>query len=218
MAPRLRPLRQEQLQTKEFKTKMATSAPSRSNNRNRSRNRSRRGGGNNNRGGGGGGGRRYQREKVPRAPQKQSFWEKLLSFFGGGDSKSKKKPTGRKPANSTAKSRATSKPKPKPEQNKSRRVPEKVEVTSTRLYVGNLSYDASEEDLEELFRGVGSVQAAEVVSHRRTQRSKGYAFVHMNSIDEAKRAVEELHDKDFMGRKLVVSGAKSEGPREEEAA
>ncbi|MEM0896429.1 MAG: RNA-binding protein [Verrucomicrobiota bacterium] len=196
---------------------MATSAPSRSNNRNRSRNRSRRGGGNNNRGGGGGG-RRYQREKVPRAPQKKSFWEKILSFFGGGDAKPKQKPAGRKPAASTSKSRSTAKPKPaKQEQKPSRRVPEKVEVTSTRLYVGNLSYDASEEDLEELFRGVGSVQAAEVVSHRRTQRSKGYAFVIMNSVDEAKRAVDELHDKDFMGRKLVVSGAKSEGPREDEA-
>ncbi len=48
----------------------------------------------------------------------------------------------------------------------------------------------------------------EVVSNKHTQRSKGFAFVQMQTIDEAKRAVEELHDKEYMGRKLVVSGAK----------
>jgi RNA recognition motif-containing protein len=86
---------------------------------------------------------------------------------------------------------------------------ESVEVTSPRLYVGNLSFDATESDLFELFYGVGHVQNAEVVSYRHNQRSKGFAFVSMQTIDEAKRAVEELHDKEFLGRKLVVSGAKS---------
>jgi RNA recognition motif-containing protein len=86
---------------------------------------------------------------------------------------------------------------------------ESVEVTSPRLYVGNLSFDATESDLFELFNGVGHVQNAEVVSYRHNQRSKGFAFVSMQTIDEAKRAVEELHDKEFLGRKLVVSGAKS---------
>ncbi len=75
--------------------------------------------------------------------------------------------------------------------------------------MGNLSYDATESDLFELFSGVGTVKNAEVVCNRRTQRSKGYAFVEMQSLDEAKRAVTELHDKDYMGRKLVVSGAKA---------
>jgi RNA recognition motif-containing protein len=78
------------------------------------------------------------------------------------------------------------------------------------LYVGNLSYDATESDLFELFNGVGNVQNAEVVSHKQTQRSKGFAFVQMQSLDEARRAVEVLHDKEFLGRKLVVSGAKPE--------
>ncbi len=94
---------------------------------------------------------------------------------------------------------------------KPRRAPEDVEVTCERLYVGNLSYDAGEDDLKELFGSVGTVQLAEVVSHKNTQRSKGYAFLEMGSIDEARRAVEQLHDKDFMGRKMVVSGAKSVG-------
>ena len=53
------------------------------------------------------------------------------------------------------------------------------------------------------------VQNAEVVTYRHNQRSKGFAFVQMLTVDEAKRAVEELHDKEFLGRKLVVSGAKS---------
>ena len=67
-----------------------------------------------------------------------------------------------------------------------------------------------ESDLFELFNGVGHVQNAEVVSYRHNQRSKGFAFVQMQTIEEAKRAVEELHDKEFLGRRLVVSGAKSE--------
>ena len=89
------------------------------------------------------------------------------------------------------------------------RKPEAIEVTSPRLYVGNLSFDATESDLFELFNGVGQVQNAEVVTYKHNQRSKGFAFVQMLTIDEARRAVQELHDKEFLGRKLVVSGAKS---------
>lgn len=89
------------------------------------------------------------------------------------------------------------------------RKPEIVEVSSPRIYVGNLSFDATEGDLSELFNGVGSVENVEIVSNKHTQKSKGFAFVQMQSIDEAKRAVAELHDKDYMGRKLVVSGAKA---------
>lgn len=92
----------------------------------------------------------------------------------------------------------------------SRRAPESVEVTSPRLYVGNLSYDATESDLFELFNGVGKVQNAEIVTHKQSQRSKGFAFVVMQSVEEAKRAVDVLHDKEFLGRKLIVSGARSE--------
>ncbi len=84
-----------------------------------------------------------------------------------------------------------------------------VEVTSPKLYVGNLSFDAAESDLFDLFNGVGKVRNAEVVSNNYTQKSKGFAFVTMETIDEAKRAVTELHDKEFMGRKLLVSGAKT---------
>ncbi len=93
------------------------------------------------------------------------------------------------------------------------RKPELVEVNSPKLYVGNLSFDATESDLTELFAGAGQVQSSEVVSHRETQKSKGFAFVTMASVEEAKRAVAELHDKEFMGRQLVVSGAKTSDVR-----
>jgi RNA recognition motif-containing protein len=103
-----------------------------------------------------------------------------------------------------------------------RRAPISAEVTGERLYVGNLSYDATESDLFELFSGSGRVKNAEVVVNNNTQRSKGFAFVTMMSIDEAKKAVADLNNKDFMGRPLVVGGAKpkpegEDGPRRSEA-
>ncbi len=88
-------------------------------------------------------------------------------------------------------------------------------VENRRVYVGNLSYETTESDLEELFKGVGAVRRIEIVYNRNTHRSKGYGFVEMLDIDEAKRTVEVLHDQFFMGRKLTVSGAKSQ---EHEAA
>lgn len=88
-------------------------------------------------------------------------------------------------------------------------------VSSGRLYVGNLSYDTSESDLFELFNGVGDVKNAEVVVNNRTQRSKGFAFVTMASTEEARRAVTELHGKDFMGRNLQISGAKPASNRDQ---
>lgn len=99
-----------------------------------------------------------------------------------------------------------------------RRPPEPAEVTSERLYVGNLDYETTEADLYDLFNGVGKVKDAEVVCHKYTQRSKGYAFVIMSTVEEAKRAVAVLNNKQFMGRELWVSGAKSTGPKDLEAS
>jgi len=89
-------------------------------------------------------------------------------------------------------------------------------VESPRVYVGNLSYDVSESDLQDLFKGIGGVRNVEIVYNRSTHRSKGYGFVEMLHMDEAKRAVEVLHDQPFMGRKLTVSGAQSKGQDERE--
>jgi hypothetical protein len=92
---------------------------------------------------------------------------------------------------------------------------ERTEVASTRIYLGNLSYDASEDDLKDLFKGVGTVRNVEIVYNRRTHKSKGYGFVDMLNVDEARRSVEVLHDQFFMGRKLVVSGAKTKDHEDE---
>ena len=89
-------------------------------------------------------------------------------------------------------------------------------VESPRVYVGNLSYDVTEQDLQELFKGVGPVRNVEIVYNRTTHRSKGYGFVEMLHMDEAIRAVEVLNDQHFMGRKMTVSGAKSKGQDERE--
>ncbi|OYU99438.1 MAG: hypothetical protein CFE26_25665 [Verrucomicrobiales bacterium VVV1] len=97
-----------------------------------------------------------------------------------------------------------------------RREFERGPVESPRLYVGNLSYDVSESDLSDLFKGIGGVRNVEIVYNRNTHRSKGYAFVEMLHVDDAKRAVEVFHDQPFMGRKMNVSGAKSKGQDERE--
>jgi RNA recognition motif-containing protein len=92
---------------------------------------------------------------------------------------------------------------------------ERAEVAGTRIYLGNLSYEATEEDLKDLFKGVGTVRNVEIVYNRRTHKSKGYGFVDMLNVDEARRSVEILHDQFFMGRKLVVSGAKTKDHEDE---
>jgi hypothetical protein len=157
----------------------------------RSRGGSRRRGDNQNRS-------RYQ-NAPSRAPVKKSLLQRIMDLFTGGG-KPAAKPVAQREQTRGNGSEPTVRPS---------RKPEAVEVTTPRLYVGNLSFEATESDLFELFNGVGAVQNAEVVTYRHNQRSKGFAFVQMNTVDEAKRAVEELHDKEFLGRKLVVSGAKS---------
>ena len=149
--------------------------------------------------------------KMPRRKPKPSLWQRLLNFLGLG-SKPKPKPGRSKPEAKNAQSKQPGGKKAREPRKK--RTPEHVQVTSSRLYVGNLSYDATESELTELFSGVGLVSSAEVVLHSRTQRSKGFAFVEMTSMEEALRAVQELHDKDYMGRKLVVSGAKKPRSRD----
>lgn len=85
-------------------------------------------------------------------------------------------------------------------------------ITTARLHIGNLSYDTTESDLFELFNGFGKVTNAEIVTHTRTQRSKGFGFVQLTTLEEAKRAAEELHGKPFMGRAITVGPAKGPKP------
>ncbi len=152
---------------------------------------------------------------APKTAEKPSLWQRIMGIF----SPKKSAPASRngspraqspRPASTVTSSYPGNSAPPRQEREpRESRKPEAVEVTTAKLYVGNLSFDATESDLSELFGGVGIVQNADIVSHKDTERSKGFGFVTMASVDEAKRAVEVLHDKDFMGRKLVVSGAKT---------
>lgn len=150
--------------------------------------------------------------KVTREPRKPAgFWDKVKAFFGLAPEPAKASANGsarrERPRDESREARPPREPREARPPRESRK-PEAIEVTTPRLYIGNLSYDAAESDLFELFSGVGTVANVEIISNKHTQRSKGFGFVQMNSVSEAKRAVDELHDKEYMGRKLVVSGAK----------
>jgi RNA recognition motif-containing protein len=82
----------------------------------------------------------------------------------------------------------------------------------SKLYVGNLSYNVTSSDLEQLFASHGTVQSAEVISDRETGRSKGFGFVQMGSDAEAQAAISALGGMEHDGRALTVNEAK---PREE---
>jgi len=79
-----------------------------------------------------------------------------------------------------------------------------------RIYVGNLSYQASEQELEELFRSAGSkVESAKIISDFSTGRSRGFAFVEVSSREDLEREINRLNGFLFKGRNLVVSEAKA---------
>ena len=84
---------------------------------------------------------------------------------------------------------------------------------SKKLYVGNLGYNVSSDDLRQLLSAFGAVNSAEVVQDRETGRSKGFGFVEMGSNDEADKAISELNGKDHGGRALTVNEAKPREPR-----
>lgn len=81
-----------------------------------------------------------------------------------------------------------------------------------RLYVGNLSFETSSQDLETMFGAFGKVKSAQVVMDRDTGRSKGFGFVEMAERGQAMAAIEGLHEKEVGGRRLTVNEAR---PREE---
>ncbi len=82
-----------------------------------------------------------------------------------------------------------------------------------KLYVGNLGYDVSSSDLQQLLAPHGTVESAEVISDRNTGQSKGFGFVEMGSDQEAQAAINALNGKDNKGRALTVNEAKPRAPR-----
>lgn len=85
----------------------------------------------------------------------------------------------------------------------------------TKLYVGNMSYDTTEEELRNLFAQAGTVVTVDVIMDRETRRPKGFAFITMGSQPEAEKAITMFNAKDFNGRALTVNVAR---PREERPA
>jgi RNA recognition motif-containing protein len=84
-----------------------------------------------------------------------------------------------------------------------------------KLYVGNLAYGVTDSDLQQLFASHGTVQSAQVIMDRETNRSKGFGFVEMGSDQEAQAAIQALNGKEVDGRALTVNEArpKTEGGR-----
>jgi len=78
----------------------------------------------------------------------------------------------------------------------------------TNIYVGNLSFDVTEAQLQEAFAAFGTVDKANVVTDRMTGRSRGFGFVEMSNDDEGKAAIEALNGSDLGGRALTVNLAK----------
>ena len=81
-----------------------------------------------------------------------------------------------------------------------------------RIYVGNLSYESSEDDLQEAFSAHGQVESVTIIRDRDTGRSKGFGFVEMPASEEAQASINEMNGKEFQGRPLTVNEAR---PRQE---
>jgi RNA recognition motif-containing protein len=86
-------------------------------------------------------------------------------------------------------------------------------IVGKKLYVGNLTYNVNESELEELFSQFGTVQSAQIIVDRETNRSKGFGFVEMGSDAEAQAAIQGLNGQDHNGRNLTVDEAKPREPR-----
>ncbi len=80
-----------------------------------------------------------------------------------------------------------------------------------KLYVGNISFDTTEQDLEEMFGEVGTVQSANIITDRDTGRSRGFGFVELSSQEEGQNAIAQFDGQEVDGRNLKVNEAK---PRE----
>jgi len=85
-------------------------------------------------------------------------------------------------------------------------------IVGKKLYVGNLTYNVNEADLEALFTPFGTVQSAQIIVDRDTNRSKGFGFVEMDTEAQAQAAIQALNDHEHDGRRLTVNEAK---PRED---
>ena len=87
-------------------------------------------------------------------------------------------------------------------------------MANTKLYVGNLAYNSTEESLAALFSKFGEVVSARIVTDRETGRSKGFGFVEMASAEAAQQSIDQLHGQQIDGRQLTVNEARPQEPRQ----
>lgn len=85
---------------------------------------------------------------------------------------------------------------------------------SNKLYVGGLSYSTTENELENIFAELGTVDSAVVIMDRDSGRSKGFGFVEMSTQDEANKAIQELNGQNIDGRNITVNEARERAPRQ----
>jgi cold-inducible RNA-binding protein len=86
-------------------------------------------------------------------------------------------------------------------------------MSAHKLYVGNLPFNFSRVDLQELFQGFGPVRSAEVIMDRETGRSRGFGFVEMETAEALQQAIAGLHERNVQGRNLTVTEARERVPR-----
>jgi len=161
--------------------------------------------------------RHPRRQRMPRAtevsPKKPSLITRVLNFFGIGKKESTEPKSYSRRQDSDQQdsrnkgTRSNDKTRSRGDRPERRRTSAVIPTRNSRLYVGNLSYEASESELEELFKGFGRVRSVEVIYHSHTYKSKGYAFIEMAELADAQKATEVLHGQPFMGRDLMVSAA-----------
>ena len=84
---------------------------------------------------------------------------------------------------------------------------------ATKLFVGGIPFQATDDELKEHFSAAGTVESAKIITDRDTGRSKGFGFVEMASDEEAQKAIETFHDQDFGGRNITVNEARPMEPR-----
>ena len=84
---------------------------------------------------------------------------------------------------------------------------------SMKLYVGNLSFDTTQQDLEKLFAEIGTVTSTNIIEDRETGRPRGFGFVEMSSKEEGQNAISQLNGKEVDGRQLKVNEAKPQENR-----
>jgi len=148
----------------------------------------------------------FRQESRGGQPKSGGFWDWLKKLFGlnGGSPRRDHGRAEHRPARTEGQPRTPRGSRTSPPQ----------EVLTPRLYVGNLSYDASESDLFDFFGKVAGVKNVEIVRDKGSN-SKGFGFVEMQTLEGAQEAAKKLHDAEFMGRLMIVNGAKSMGERPE---